>query len=352
MDSRFVFAEAPRRIYWEVTRACDLACRHCRAEAMPCPSPDELTTAEALRLLDELGRFGTPPPHLIVTGGDPLKRSDLPALVEHAVGLGLPVSVAPSATGLLTRQRLQALRAAGVEAMSLSLDGSTAGRHDGLRGVPGTFARTVEAARDVVESGIRLQINTLVTAETLDDLGEIHRRVSSLGAQRWSLFFLVPVGRGRLLDPITACECEMLFHWVYGLSRGGGPAIATTEAPHYRRLALQRLKYEGLTGDEIRRQPLWRGLGIRDGNGIMFVSHTGEICPSGFFPLPAGNVREQSPVEVYWDAPLFRTLREPDGFGGKCGRCEFRTICGGSRARAYAATGDPLGPDPLCAFEP
>lgn len=259
MDCRFVFAEAPRRIYWEVTRACDLACRHCRAEAMPRRSPDELTTTEALRLLDELSRFGTPAPHVILTGGDPLKRPDLLALVEHAVGVRLPVLVAPSATGLLTRERVRALRAAGIEAMSLSLDGS---------------------------------------------------------------------------------------------SRVGGPVITTTEAPHYRRVALQRLKYERRSGEEVRRQPLWRGFGIRDGNGIMFVSHTGEICPSGFLPLPAGNVRKQSPVEVYWDAPLFRALRQPDGFGGKCGRCEFRTICGGSRARAYAATGDPLGPDPLCAYEP
>ena len=144
----------------------------------------------------------------------------------------------------------------------------------------------------------------------------------------------------------------MLFHWVFDRSGAGGPVITTTEAPHYRRVALQRLKYEGRSGEEIRRQPLWRGFGIRDGNGIMFVSHTGEICPSGFLPLPAGNVREQSPVEVYWDAPLFRALRQPDGFGGKCGRCEFRTICGGSRARAYASSGSPFGEDPLCPYEP
>jgi radical SAM protein len=352
MISRFVFAGAPLRVYWELTRACDLACRHCRAEAIPSRDPNELATREALRLLDELTEFGTPAPHVIFTGGDPLKRPDLLELVEHAVGAGLPVSVAPSATALLTRRTVLALKAAGVEAMSLSLDGSNGERHDGLRGVPGTFSRTVAAACDIADSGIPLQINTLVTAETVGDLPAIHRLVSFLGAQRWSLFFLISVGRGRLLSPVTPTECEALLHWVYDRSRRSAPVITTTEAPHYRRVGLERLKADWCSGEEIRRHPLRRGFGIRDGNGIMFISHTGEIQPSGFLPLVAGNVRKQSPVDVYQDAPLFGALRRTEGFRGKCGRCEFRAICGGSRARAYAATGDPLGSDPLCAYEP
>ena len=348
----FVFAEAPLRVYWELTRGCDLACRHCRAEAMPWRDPEELTTAEAFRLLDQLTEFGSPPPHVILTGGDPLKRPDFLAIVEHAVGAGLPTSVAPSATGLLTRGKILALKAAGVQAMSLSLDGSTPARHDGLRGVPGTFARTLEAAGDVVESGIPLQVNTLVTTETFADLPDIHRLVSSVGAERWSLFFLISVGRGRLLGQLTPAECEDLLHWVYDQSRGGRPVITTTEAPHYRRVALQRMKAEGYSGVHPRARSLRRGFGIRDGNGIMFISHTGEIHPSGFLPLAIGNVRRQRPVDVYRDEALFRALRLPEYFDGKCGRCEFRAICGGSRARAYAATGDPLGSDPLCAYEP
>jgi len=348
----YVFARAPLRVYWELTRACDLACRHCRAEAIPSRHPEELTTEEGFRLLDQLVEFGPPAPHVILTGGDPLKRPDLQALVEHGVSAGLPVSVSPSATGLLTRERVLALKAAGVQAMSLSLDGSTAEPHDGVRGIPGTFALTLAAAREVVDSGIPLQINTLVTSETAGDLSEIHRLVSAIGAQRWSLFFLISVGRGRVLGQLTPDECEALLHWVYDHSRDGRPAVTTTEAPHYRRVVLERLKAEGRAGEELRHHPLRRGFGIRDGNGVMFISHTGEIHPSGFLPLAAGNVKAQSPVEVYRAAPLFTALRAPERYDGKCGRCEFRAICGGSRARAYAATGNPLGSDALCAYEP
>jgi radical SAM protein len=348
----YVFARAPLRVYWELTRACDLACRHCRAEAIPSRNPEELTTAEGFRLLDQLAEFGTPAPHVVLTGGDPLKRPDLLALVEHGVSAGLPISVSPSATGLLTRERIQALKAAGVEAMSLSLDGSTAERHDGLRGVPGTFDHTLGTAREIVDAGIPLQINTLVTSETAGDLPAIHRVVSDIGAQRWSLFFLISVGRGRVLGQLTPDECETLLHWVYDHCRDGGPIVTTTEAPHYRRVVLQRLQAEGRSGQEVRDHPLRRGFGIRDGNGVMFISHTGEIHPSGFLPLAVGNVKTQHPAEVYQDEALFLALRTPDYFDGKCGRCEFRAICGGSRARAYAATGDPLGSDPLCAYEP
>jgi radical SAM protein len=348
----YVFARAPLRVYWELTRACDLACRHCRAEAIASRSPEELTTTEGFRLLDQLAGFGPPPPHVVLTGGDPLKRPDLLALVEHGVGAGLPISVSPSATGLLTRERIQTLKAAGVEAMSLSLDGSTAERHDGLRCVPGTFDHTLATAREIVDAGIPLQINTLVTSETVGDLPAIQRVVSEVGAQRWSLFFLISVGRGRVLGQLTPDECEKLLHWVYDHSRDGRPVVTTTEAPHYRRVALQRLKAEGRSGEELQHHPLRRGFGIRDGNGVMFISHTGEIQPSGFLPLAVGNVKTQSVVEVYQEEALFRALRAPEHFDGRCGRCHFRAICGGSRARAYAATGDPLASDPLCAWEP
>jgi radical SAM protein len=348
----FVFAEAPRRVYWELTRACDLACRHCRAEAIADRSSGELTTAEAFRVLDELAACSPPTPHVILTGGDPLKRPDFLALVEHAAEVGLTFLVAPSATPLLTREKIQAVKHAGVEAMSLSLDGSSAERHDGLRCVPGTFARTLEVAREVLDAGITLQINSLVTTDTAGDLPEIHHLVSSLGAQRWSLFFLISVGRGRVLGQLTPDECEVLLHWAYDHSRGGHPIVTTTEAPHYRRVALQRMKAEGKSNEDLRRHPLRRSYGIRDGNGVMFISHTGDVSPSGFLPLIGGNVKCQSPLEIYREAKLFRSLRQPDRFEGTCGRCEFREICGGSRARAYAATGDPLASDPLCSYVP
>ena len=211
---RYVFAAAPQRIYWEVTKACDLACRHCRAEAEPCRAPEELGASEARRVIEQIAAVRAPKPHLIFTGGDPLKRPDLFDLIAHAVAVGLPVSVSPAVTGLLTRDTLRALRTAGVEAISLSLDGSDATAHDGLRGVPGTFMRTLEAMRVALEEGLLVQVNTLVTSVTLPDLPAVDDLVSGLGAQRWSLFFLVTVGRGRELGQISPEDCETLFAWV------------------------------------------------------------------------------------------------------------------------------------------
>ncbi len=267
-------------------------------------------------------------------------------LVAYAVAAGLQVSVSPAVTPLLTRDNLRALREAGVDAISLSLDGSDAARHDGLRGVPGTFVRTLAAMRDAVEAGLVVQVNTLVTSATLPDLQAVDALVTGLAVQRWSLFFLIAVGRGRELGQITPEECETLFSWVYERSqRKGGPIVTTTEAPHYRRVVLERGRGLGPHGAP-------RGSGIRDGNGIMFISSQGEVCPSGFLPLVAGNVRDSNPIDVYRFAPLFQSLRDPSSFEGKCGRCEYRHVCGGSRARAWMATGSPLGTDPLCAYEP
>ncbi|MBI4609016.1 MAG: radical SAM protein [Candidatus Rokubacteria bacterium] len=349
MSSRYVFPQAPQRVYWELTRACDLACRHCRAEAIPWRDPRELGIAEGRRLLEALTEFGRPSPHVVLTGGDPLKRGDLWELIEHGLGLGLHLSLAPSATPALTRPVVARLKRLGIEAMSLSLDGSTAKIHDGIRQVRGCFIRTMEAALDTVAAGIPLQINTLVTAETLDDLPEVHSLVRVIGAARWSLFFLIPVGRGQVLGEVTPARCEELLHWLWDVAAESPFAITTTEAPHYRRVALRRLRAPGTDG---RRRAVPRGFGLRDGNGIMFVSHTGDVQPSGFLPLVAGTVRAASPVTIYREAPLFQDLRRTDTFVGRCGRCEFRAICGGSRARAYAASGNPLGEDPLCPYEP
>ncbi len=347
-----IFDEAPLRVYWELTRACDLACRHCRAEAIASRDPRELSSAEGRRLLDAL-RSASAPPRVVLTGGDPLKRPDFWALLEHGVGLGLGVAVAPSGTPALTIEVVRQLRRAGVEAMSLSLDGSDAVRHDGLRGVSGCFARTMTAVRAAVEEGIPLQVNTLATAETLPDLPAIADLVDGTGAARWSLFFLVQVGRGRTLGQLSPRACEALLAWLWRRARQTSLVVTTTEAPHYRRVALQLARAEGAGRPEPRVGPTRRsGFGLRDGNGIMFVSHTGEVQPSGFLPLTEGNVRTSSPLDVYRQSAVFRRLREPGRFGGRCGRCEYRQICGGSRARAHAASGDPFGEDPLCAYEP
>jgi radical SAM protein with 4Fe4S-binding SPASM domain len=338
-----IFAAAPRLIYWEVTRACDLACRHCRAEAAPTPDPDELGPAEGRRLVRRLAAFGHPTPHLILTGGDPLKRPDLFGLIAAARDAGLGVSVAPSATPRLTAAVITQLREAGVEAISLSLDGADPARHDALRGVRGCFDRTLQAARAARAAGLPFQINSLVSRQTLDDLPAVYELARRCGAARWSLFFLVAVGRGTVLDPISPVECEQLLVTLAGLAaRPGPPVVTTTEAPHFRRVVFQR-------GGGV---PRAHGLGIRDGNGVMFITHAGEVYPSGFLAMSVGSVREADPVALYREAPLFQTLRRPDLFRGRCGRCEFRGVCGGSRARAFAATGSPLAEDPLCAYEP
>jgi radical SAM protein len=350
MTTGHVFDRAPRRVYWEVTRACDLDCRHCRAEAAPLADPAELSLEEGQRLLRDLARCGDPLPHLVLTGGDPLKRADLLLLIEAARAFGFPVAIAPSGTPLLTAGQLRRLKEAGVEAISLSLDGADPARHDGLRGVPGCFDRTLLAARECAGLGLPFQINTLVSEETLDQVPAIHRLAVELGAARWSVFFLVAVGRGSVLKPITAEACERLFDRLLDLAAMPGPGITTTEAPHFRRVAMaqSRRKPHGARPSRA----AGHIAGIRDGNGIMFISHTGEVHPSGFLPISVGNVKTANALALYRDSDLFRALRRADQFGGRCGCCEYRETCGGSRARAWAATGDPLAEDPLCSYEP
>jgi MoaA/NifB/PqqE/SkfB family radical SAM enzyme len=261
------------------------------------------------------------------------------------------VSVAPSATTALTRDTVLDLEAAGVSAMSLSLDGPDPARHDGLRGVLGCFGWTLATAARITAAGIPLQINTLVSTETMPHLEAIGELVRTLGAARWSLFLLVPVGRGRALGQLRPRDCELMLDWVARTSRRWPFTLTTTEAPHYRRVVIQRLQAAGQTAADIRAHPVARGFGIRDGNGILFIAANGDVTPSGFLPLTVGNVREDDVLALYRDAPLFRRLRSPREFAGRCGACAFGVVCG-SRARAWAATGDPLQEDPLCTWQP
>ncbi|MBM3469464.1 MAG: TIGR04053 family radical SAM/SPASM domain-containing protein [Armatimonadetes bacterium] len=351
-QSGYEYTRAPMLIYWELTRACDLACRHCRAEAVVDRDPDELSTDEAGALLRQVLAFGNPLPHMVFTGGDPLKRDDLYELIEEAGGMGIGVSLAPSGTTRLTQGAVRRLRACGVQSMSLSLDGSTPDRHDAFRGVPGCFEMTMRAAGWVAEAEIPLQVNTLVTEETAGDLPAICDLLALMRVERWSLFFLISVGRGTALREVTPAEAERLMEWLYGLSGQAPFAIKTTEAPQFRRVALAGMHAAGLDGAGVRGSSIGRGFGIRDGNGILFISRTGDVTPSGFLPLAAGNVRAASLVELYRASPLFTALRDTSRLRGRCGRCEFRAICGGSRARAFAHTGDFLGEDPLCPYEP
>ncbi len=348
----YVYSRAPRMIYWEMTRACDLACRHCRAEAIAARDPLELSTVEARELLEQIADFGPPLPHVVFTGGDPLKRADLLELVGYGTQRGLAISLAPSATGALTHDSLAELVTAGVESISLSLDGATPATHDGFRGVPGTFAQTLAAAQWVRELHVPLQLNTLVTADNAGELPALYRLAQSMDLMRWSLFFLVTMGRGRALRELSPADAESVMEWVYAISSEAPFAVAATEAPHFRRVALVRMRAAGLAGDQIRNTPIGRGFGIRDGNGVMFISHRGEVAPAGFLPVVTGNVRNTSVVDLYCLHHVFTSLRDVRQLRGKCGRCEYRSICGGSRARAYAHTGDYLASDPLCVYEP
>ncbi|MEZ4220016.1 MAG: radical SAM protein [Polyangiaceae bacterium] len=339
----FRYSNAPRRVYWELTRACGLACRHCRAEAQKTRAPDELGTEEAFAVLRSL-QSAKPTPVVVLTGGDPLERPDFLEILKYAKGLGLHVDVAPSVTPRLTREAVNELAEAGVGAMSLSLDGSNALQHDSLRGIPGVFERTLEAAEMIAEVKIPLQVNTLVTANTLDDMPAIHGVVSTMHAKRWSLFFLVTTGRGSLLPQIEPEQAEALFDWLIEMGPKSPFVIATTEAPQYRRYLLQK---RGNGPDA--KVP---GAGMRDGNGIMFISYKGDVMPSGFLPLSAGNVRERDPLDIYQHSELFTRLRDTARFSGRCGACDVKDVCGGSRGRAFAATGDPLAEDPLCMYQP
>lgn len=351
--SRTTFDDAPMLIYWESTRACDLACVHCRAEAVSWRNPLELDTAEVKNLFDQIASFGSRrPPHMVITGGDPLQRDDLFELIDYGRSRGIIISVTPAGTARLTADVVRQLKAAGVFSLGLSLDGSTEERHDTFRGVKGSFAWTAAAAQLAGQMEMPVQLNTMVTNETLDDLPNIYEVVKAWGLERWALFFLISTGRGEALTEISPVESERLHQWLWDIRNEAPFMIKTTEAHHYRRLMHKNLRQHGLSDEAISQMPVGRGFGIRDGSGIVFISHMGEVYPSGFLPLKAGSIREESLVDIYRSSDLFRSLRNPDLFSGKCGMCEYRYICGGSRARAYASTGDPLGSDPLCPYQP
>ena len=349
---KYDYSRNPMIVYWEMTQACPLACRHCRAEAMTQAHPCELNHEESLGLLRQIAEFGDPMPHLILTGGDPLKRADLFDIIDYGRSLGISVSITPAASQELTLRKMAELKEHGIEALGLSLDGSTAARHDAVRGVPGCFDATVAALRHAATVGFPVQVNTLVSEETADDLPAVYDLLERHQVMRWRLFFLIAVGRGKSLLPVTPKRGEDLMRWIYQQSLKSPFAIKTTEAPSYRRIALDEMRAAGMHAAEIHRTPVYRGFGIRDGHGVVFVSNQGDIYPAGFLPLSAGNIRQNRLAYVYRNAPVFRALHTPDRFRGKCGQCEYRGLCGGSRARAYAYTGDPLASDPFCAYVP
>jgi radical SAM protein len=366
------FDETPFLAIWEVTQSCDLACKHCRAAAQPIAHPDELTNAEGKALIDQIAAMGVP--IFVFTGGDPLKRADVFELIRYAADKGVQVALTPSATPLLTREAIFKLKEAGLVRLGISLDGSNPQIHDTFRGLPGAYARTIQAIEWANEAGIPIQVHTTISRHNADDLDNLCALFEKLAIVMWNVFFLVPVGRGQLNDLLDAHEFERIFGQIYQLSHRVNFQIKTTEAMHYRRYLLQNnleerkighghpgavqraaaMVYEpgAPTSDAKTRTASWATRRVNDGKGFLFVSHVGNVYPSGFLPIHAGNIRETPLSEIYRNAPIFKSLRDTSKLEGKCGACEYKEICGGSRARAYALTGDPLAQEPCCIYQP
>jgi len=350
------FNERPFLAIWEVTQACDLACVHCRASAQPNRHPMELSTAEGKNLIDQIAEMRVPV--FVMTGGDPIKRLDLFELIGYARSMGVRVSLTPSATPLLTQEIITLLKDVGLARLAVSLDGASAATHDAFRGMDGSFARTLDAVRWANEVGLPVQINTTFSRRNIGEIDALVSFVESLKITLWSVFFLVPTGRGKLDDLLNADEFEQVFAKLHELSHTVSFDIKTTEAQHYRRYLLQQRVAErraGAVNEPPQRLPDLIGRaprGLNDGKGFVFISHTGEVFPSGFLPLAAGSIRVQPLSTIYRESPLFRNLRDTSKLEGKCGACEFKQICGGSRARAYALTGNPYAEEPCCSYIP
>lgn len=342
------FDKSPFIAFWEVTKACDLVCRHCRACSVPDRDPRELTTKEGQRLLGDLARMGCPV--VVITGGDPAKRQDLVELIRYGTSLGLQMALAPSATPLLTPALIQDLADAGVQRLAISLDGAKPATHDQFRGFSGVFDNCLRILNEAREIGLQTQVNTTLSPYNVDEMFDLATLIDAFGVSLWSVFFLVPTGRGRGEGNFNRQDMETTLHKLSRIAEQARFDVKTTAAPHFRRVLLQRKhKRKDIIGaGGIGRAPK----GVNDGQGILFVSHIGEVSPSGFLPIVCGNVRMESVRSIYQNHPVFRTLRNSDALGGKCGRCEFKKVCGGSRARAYAVTGDMLAEEPTCAYQP
>jgi len=363
---------APILAFWETTKACRLACRHCRATALPYALPGQLTTEDGMKLISDLASFQTRALILVLTGGDPLMRPDLFELAAEARGKGLPVALSPAVTPLLTEQTMSRVLDLGIRSVSISLDGALAATHEGVRQVADHFAQTRAALELLVRMGFKVQVNTTVMRENVTELPQIAALLSEVGVHIWEVFFLIPVGRGAAVHVISPEEGEDVAHFLFDVSRYG-LVVRTVEAPFFRRVSAWRREagldvdpsgrfhlgplYHRLSGELIARLGSPRGTsfaqtaGTRDGKGIIFVSHEGDVWPAGFLPVSLGNVRHESIVDLYRHHPLLQQIRA-GAFHGRCGRCEYKDLCGGSRARAFAIHRDPLAEDPACSYEP
>lgn len=357
------FDSAPFIAIWETTQACDLACRHCRAMAQPERDSGELTTAEAKALMDRLREFG--PIVFVFSGGDCFKRPDIVELVEYGAKLGLRMGITPATTSLATKELMAELKSVGLTRLAISLDGSNADIHDEFRRVRGSFDHGLRILREAQEVGLSTQVNTVIRKANIADMAAMTELMTTLGVVFWEVFFLVPTGRAKPEDVASAEEFEAVFHQLYDLSKTAPFDIKATAAPQYSRVVMQRKRAEVAAGaDEDIREVMTRGMhysqsdgigrarNVNDGDGFVFISHTGDVMPSGFLPIKCGNIRDADIIDIYRNSPVFKQLRDRTLLKGKCGVCGFRNACGGSRARAYAMTGDYLAAEPFCVHQP
>ncbi|ARM76891.1 TIGR04053 family radical SAM/SPASM domain-containing protein [Acidianus manzaensis] len=344
------FERAPHLVFWELTKSCPLTCKHCRADSIKNQLPDELTTVEGKKLLEEIAEFGKIV--VVFTGGDPLNREDVFELMDYAKSLGLVVSIAPAPSYNLTEENIKRIRNSALY-MSISLDGAKETTHNWLRGF-GSYKYAIQGIKLGLKYGIQVQVNTVVWKKSYEELPEMVKLLKDLGVKVWEVFFLIPVGRGSIELDIPREKYKEVINFLIEASKYD-LVVRTVEAPFFR-----RAKLEGGSSSELSkrlRDLLGEPTGkldksimpTRDGSGVIFVSYNGEVYPSGFLPLSLGNVREKSIVEIYRNSELLRMIREGK-LKGKCGQCQYTNICGGSRARAYAVYNDPLEEDPACPY--
>ena len=341
-----------RLVAWETTRNCNLSCLHCRASAGRGETfTGELDTDASLRLLDQIAETGTP--IVILTGGEPLLREDIFTIARYGTDKGLRMVMAPNGT-LIDAANARRMKDAGIQRISISIDGATADSHDRFRGVPGAYEGALNGARLAAEAGIEFQINTTITRKNIDQIPQILELAEKIGAAAHHIFLLVPTGRGKDMadQAITAADYEKTLNWFYDRKKSTGLQLKATCAPQYYRILRQRARQDGVAVnfqthglDAVTR-------GCLGGTAFCFISHVGIVQPCGFLELNCGDVTRES-FSTIWDrSEVFLKLRDYSNLNGKCGRCEFKNVCGGCRARAFEATGDYLEEEPLCAYQP
>jgi heme b synthase len=340
-----------RMVAWELTRGCNLACVHCRASAERGPYPGELSTEECFRVMDGIASFSKPV--IILTGGEPLLRADIFDLARYGSEKGFRMVMATNGT-LITEEMVEKMKASGIQRISVSLDGPTPETHDAFRKVKGAFEGSLRGIEMAKKESLEFQINTTVTQANLPLIPEILHLARSLGAVAHHIFLLVPTGRGKGLkdQEISALDYEKILHWFYEQRDHVPLQLKATCAPHYYRILRQRAKKEGkkVIQKEFGLDAMTRG--CLGGISFCFISHVGQVQPCGYLELNCGNVREKPFQEIWVNCEVFQNLRDTDGYHGKCGRCEFRKVCGGCRARAYEISGDYMEEEPYCIYEP